>query len=245
MTGLNIVTYNLRKGGNSQNRIHWAKLFEIANPYITLFQETCKPSQYITPDFGHTEQHDCYWTEVEQTGWGSAVYVKSGTVTPILVPANYEGSVVGVEVKGIPWTPLDNRTLKVFSIHAPCPYRKSVNEILDFISNVAKDDDLIIGGDFNLTVGVRHPKEELQDQDLWLLERLRQEFGLMSCWQAANPNRDLSQTLRWSGNPRATYHCDGLFAPASWYQYLSGCEVLSSPDWETLSDHNPVIASFS
>lgn len=245
MTGINIATYNLRNGGNSQNRIHYAKLFEIANPDITLFQETCPPEQYLTSNVGFEKKHNSCWAEVGETGWGSTVYVKRGTVIPISVPSNFVGSVVGVEIQGIQWKPLENRILRVFSIHAPDPYRKSVNEVLDFISTVAKDDDLIIGGDFNLTVGVRHPGEDRQDQDLWLLERLRQEFGLMSCWQAANPNRDLPQTLRWSGNPTAAYHCDGIFAPGSWYRYLSRCEVLSTPEWTALSDHNPVVASFT
>jgi hypothetical protein len=41
------------------------------------------------------------------------------------------------------------------------------------------------------------------------------------------------------------YHCDGIFVPAAWYRYLDQREVLASPSWEALSDHNPVVASFS
>jgi hypothetical protein len=92
---------------------------------------------------------------------------------------------------------------------------------------------------------VRHPDEKQQAQDLWLLERLRKEFGLMNCWQAANPNRNLPQTLRWSRDQATPYHCDGIFVPAAWYRYLDHCEVLASPLWEELSDHNPVVASFT
>ena len=71
------------------------------------------------------------------------------------------------------------------------------------------------------------------------------EFGLISCWQAANPNRDLPQTLRWSRDQAIPYHCDGIFVPDAWYRYLDQCEVLASPLWEELSDHNPVVATFS
>jgi endonuclease/exonuclease/phosphatase family metal-dependent hydrolase len=66
----------------------------------------------------------------------------------------------------------------------------------------------------------------------------------MSCWQAANPNRDLPQTLRWSPNREAKYHCDGMFVPAPWYGNLARSEVLSAPIWDELSDHNPVFAEF-
>lgn len=156
-----------------------------------------------------------------------------------------DGSLVGVEVEGFSWLPVQNRRLRIFSIHAPEPYKSSVNRILDWISSLPDDADVIIGGDFNLTVGVRHSSEGRKDDDLWLLERLRKEFGLMSCWQAANPNRDLPQTLRWSKNKVTSYHCDGIFVPSSWYRYLDQCEVLASPEWESMSDHNPVVATFA
>ncbi|WP_138502207.1 hypothetical protein [Nostoc sp. PA-18-2419] len=55
----------------------------------------------------------------------------------------------------------------------------------------------------------------------------------------------MPQTLRWSGDQTKPYHCDGIFAPACWYQYLDECKVLSAPTWDNLSDHNPVVAVFS
>jgi hypothetical protein len=244
MLQMTVTTYNLRNGGNAKNRIHWAKLFEAVNPEIALFQETCHPEQYMPADFWQDVRPNPQWVEVRNTGWGSAIYVGSGSLKPISVPG-YDGCVVGAEVRDFEWLPLKKKRLRIFSLHAPSPYRQSVNRILDFIATLPQDDDLIIGGDFNLSVGVRHPSEALLGQDLWLLRRLRREFGLMNCWQTANPNQDLPQTLRWSGNPTAHYHCDGLFVPASWYRYLDQSTVLNSPDWEALSDHNPVVASFS
>ena len=35
-----------------------------------------------------------------------------------------------------------------------------------------------------------------------------------------------------------------LFVPASWAQHLRACSVPSSPRWDDLSDHNPVVAEF-
>ncbi|MGG6294973.1 hypothetical protein ACQ4M4_11150 [Leptolyngbya sp. AN02str] len=207
-------------------------------------QETCCPEQYVTSQFWQTYQHQVHWTNVGNNTWGSAVFVRSGSVRAIAVP-EFEGAVVGVEVEAFGWLPIQQRKLRIFSIHAPAPYKPSVNRILDWIATLPDDADLVVGGDFNLTVGVRHPKESRNDNDLWLLERLRKEFGLMSCWQAANPNRDLPQTLRWSQDKTVPYHCDGIFVPTAWYRYLDKCEIFASPAWEDLSDHNPVVATFS
>lgn len=241
---MKIATYNLRCGGKAGQRVHWTQIFEVANPDIFLVQETCQPQQYATNRFWEVHQNQVQWAKVSNNAWGSAVFVRSGSVNKIEVP-QFEGNVVGVEVEGFAWSLARTQKLRVISIHAPVPYKPSVNRILDWLAALSDDADLIIGGDFNLTVGVRHPGEQQQAQNLWLLERLRKEFGLMSCWQAANPNRDLAQTLRWSGGKVIPYHCDGIFVPAAWYRYLDKCEVLASPLWEELSDHNPVIATFS
>ena len=119
-----------------------------------------------------------------------------------------------------------------------------MNEILDWIARYESAYDLILGGDFNLAVGVRHANETVPADPPWLLRRLRREFNLMSCWQAVHPNRDLAQTLRWARKPATPYHCDGVFAPASWYRYLEDCQVISDANWDVLSDHNPVVATF-
>jgi len=42
---------------------------------------------------------------------------------------------------------------------------------------------------------------------------------------------------------QAPFHC-GIFVPASWSSRLKSCEVLSGPEWDGMSDHNPVVADF-
>jgi len=77
------------------------------------------------------------------------------------------------------------------------------------------------------------------------MTRFQQEFGLMNCWQTVHPNQYLPQTLRWSSNKTMPFHCDGIFAPACWYRYLENADIISGKDWDKLSDHNPVPASFN
>ena len=66
----------------------------------------------------------------------------------------------------------------------------------------------------------------------------------MNCWGEANPGLPLAQTLLWSDAPETSYHFDGLFVPRSWSGRLQSCEVISTPEWDRLSDHNPVVARF-
>jgi endonuclease/exonuclease/phosphatase family metal-dependent hydrolase len=118
--------------------------------------------------------------------------------------------------------------------------------ILDRLAVLADDADLVLGGDFNIAVGYRRPEDPIRflNGERAVLDRLKNEFGLVSCWQFANPNRPLAQTLRWTGNPSAPYHCDGIFVPQSWLPHLASCRVVRGPRWTELSDHNPVVAEF-
>jgi endonuclease/exonuclease/phosphatase family metal-dependent hydrolase len=121
-----------------------------------------------------------------------------------------------------------------------------MHRILDEIAALAAGSDLILGGDFNVVVGYRLAHEPIQVTrgERLLLERLTNEFGLISCWQAANPGRRLAQTLRWSANRTLPYHCDGIFVPSGWRDRLLSCRVVRGSRWSAMSDHNPVVAEF-
>ena len=104
--------------------------------------------------------------------------------------------------------------------------------------------DLILGGDFNVAVGLRGPDElvRMSKAERTLMARFTGDLDLVPCWQTANPGRSLAQTLRWSGNPATPYHCDGIFIPRAWEHRLESCEVIAGMEWDQLSDHNPVLA---
>jgi endonuclease/exonuclease/phosphatase family metal-dependent hydrolase len=243
---MNIACYNLRFGGNAANRVHWQRLFESATPAIFLAQESCQPEMYLTAAQNKMFGAQIHWNPVKNVRWGSAVFVRSGRVAPLNIPG-FEGYVTAVEVRGFGWPVPARRVLRVISVHVPAPYVRPMHAIFDAIKTLPNFEhcDHVIGGDFNLTTGVRHPSEKRQQHNLFLLERMRKEFNLMNAWQIANPNRDLPQTLRWGRDKSEPYHCDAIFVPAAWYRHLDSCEVLSSPDWDALSDHNPVVARFA
>src|SRR5947199_9423729 len=87
-----------------------------------------------------------------------------------------------------------------------------MQHILDRIAALRGRADLVLGGDFNIAVGYRQRRDRIRmlrgERDI--LDRLTNEFELVSCWQAATPDRPLAQTLRCTGNPAAPYHCERI-----------------------------------
>lgn len=243
MPEFKIATYNLGSN-NSNQRMHWQWLFEVANPDILFLQEAFHPEAYMPPAFWQTYRSHFLWANLPGQSWGSGLFIKTGTIKPITDP-KFSGWLVGAQVEGLPPALTGGRPLCIFNLHAQPPYEDAVHLALDWLTTLSNDSDFLIGGGFNLTAGFRHPTEHLQDSDLALLHRMRQRFNLMSAWQAANPNRNLPQTLRDNNDPTRRYHCDALFIPSVWYRYLDACAVLASPEWDKLSDHNPVVATLN
>jgi exonuclease III len=234
---LRIATWNLLAGGSRQRNSHWTMVKERIAPDILLTQE-CGAARYP----GHPTR---LWQQAVQGRWGTGVHANA-RIRPIEV-AGFDGWVVGGELRRSRW--LTGRPLRIFSVHCPAGshgYIRTMHQILDTLVSIARDADLVLGGDFNVAVGYRGPAEsvKMSRAERELLDRMSFDFGLFACWQAAHPLRPLAQTLRWSGNRSAPYHCDGIFVPHEWRARLRSCEVLSGAEWVALSDHNPVVAEF-
>jgi exonuclease III len=214
-------------------------------PDLVLAQE-CRPPESSPGERFRHEQHDAFaWQSAGTRGWGSGLLARAASLVPIAIP-DYDGWVVGGEIRTTSWS---QRHLVVFSIHGPVGergYIRTMQHILDRVARLRERADLVLGGDFNIAVGYRQPGDPIRilrgERDI--LDRLAHEFDLVSCWQAANPDRPLAQTLRWMGNPSAPYHCDGIFVPRSWLPRLKSCRVVRGSRWNQLSDHNPVVAEF-
>ena len=243
---MRVVTYNLRQGDPANP--NWSWVIEAFKPDIFLAQETREP-----PD---PFRGKAAWCPVYDPHWGTAIYVGFGTITELPL-SDFHGSLVGVEVDSFPYPVATGRRLRVFSVHAPtdkgwaCTIA-AVNRMLDTIERVGTergDADLMIGGDFNLySLGKRH-HSEIKAGSRWtttsvesdILIRLR-KLGLINCWQTANPGVPLAQTLRWTTDNVPSFHCDGIFVPETWKTPV--CTVVNNREWDSMSDHNPVIATF-
>ena len=243
---MKVATYNILKGDSQ--RVHWVRMIEDFGVDLLLVQESYPHHEHLPPLLFPDAGSRCAWEMAEKNGWGSGVFSRTGLVKPVAVP-NFPGWVVGVEISGALWQVMMADPLLAFSVHAPSKgeaYWKQVNKLLDEIKKVAAGREVVIGGDFNLTVS--HwpgPERPTCKQDLAIQARLAEEFGMLNCWQAANPDQPLCQTLRWTGYRTIPYHCDGIFVPKSWRDWLQSCVVLAGDEWNRLSDHNPVVACFS
>jgi exonuclease III len=243
MPEFRIATYNLRSNDPNQ-RLHWKWIFEVANPDLLLLQEVFHPESYMPPAFWETYRSQVLWTNRPGQSWGCGLFLRSGTIKPIAIPT-LEGWLVGAEIEGLPTLLTGGRSMRIFNIHAPQPHSESVHQALDWISHLEPQTELLIGGNFNLTTAVPRDAENLTESDRTLLERIRRRFNLMNAWQAANPNQPLPPTLQNSDDLSKQNHCDALFLPARWYRFLDQCEVLSTEEWDKLSDHRPIVATLN
>lgn len=232
---LRIATYNLLAGGSARRAQHWAMVRQHIAPDILLTQESKQPDPSLFP------HRSSAWAEAVKGRWGSALVASSHDLTPIRV-RGFHGWVTGGEVQ------VGGRALRVFSVHVPAGkhgYVRTAHQLLKRLKPHARDADLLIGGDFNVAVGFRDPGDrKMSGAERALLASLTEELDLMPCWQTAHPDEPLAQTLRWMRNRATPYHCDGVFAPRAWRSYLQSCEVITGPEWDRLSDHNPVVAEF-
>lgn len=242
---MRIVTYNFLRAGSLKRCGHWSRVIRHLKSDLVFAQE-CRPPQNSPGERFRHNMHDAFaWQSAGSRGWGSGLFARAASLVPIAIP-DYAGWVVGGEIRNSSWS---ERPLLVFSVHGPAGergYIRTMQHILDRVAAFRDRADLVLGGDFNVAVGYRQPREHVGflrgERDL--LDRLSNEFNLVSCWQAANPNRPLAQTLRWMGNPSVPYHCDGIFVPRSWLPRLQSCRVVRGSHWSQLSDHNPVVADF-
>jgi endonuclease/exonuclease/phosphatase family metal-dependent hydrolase len=233
---LRIATLNFLAGGSARRSAHWSMLRTQLVPDLLLTQES-KP-----PPSAAGAHATALWTEAVR-GWGTGLYARKLAVRPVEVEG-FRGWITGGELLARGGSA---RPTRVFSVHCPPGkrgYVHTVHEILDRFQAMTDDANLIVGGDFNVAVGVRGPDElvKMSKAERALMTRFTNELDLIPCWQAAHPIEPLAQTLRWSGNRAAPYHCDGIFIPRAWQHRLESCEVIAGPEWEQLSDHNPVLA---
>lgn len=236
--------------GGSRDPAVWARVLPDLAPDLLFVQESRDPTHSWLPALPLTRRESWLWEAVPSGWWGSGLWVRDGYLTPLAVPESFTGRVVAAVVEGCAWPGIGVAPVVALSIHAPTrkgsSYIKEVGRILDFARELAEGRPLVLAGDFNVAVGLREPGQPIgmSRGERALLQRLREEFDLVPCWQTAHPGEPLARTLRWMHrNDSLPYHCDGLFIPAAWAAALQSCTVLEDEEWCALSDHNPVIAA--
>lgn len=208
---MNIATYNILKGG--AKRCHWQRLVEDYEVDLLFVQESYPHDEHFPPLLYPQFRNRSIWANASPNKWGSGIFSTSGVLSRITLP-QYDGWVVGASIQSPDWH-FDGDEILAFSLHAPHGegrYAGQVNRILDMIAPLIDGRDVIIAGDFNLTIS-HFADEPIDKNNLAIQQRLTEEFGLMNCWMQANPDEPPHQTLRWTRNRATRYHCDGVFVP--------------------------------
>ena len=194
---MRIATWNLRYNAGAEV---WPRLWSALNLDILCLQEAARPD---------TEDGQL-WELVPGNKWGSAVVLSSGTIDPIEIP-NYRGWVVGGEVHESSLQ-TDGRRMFVFSLHSPtssatvkrASYIQEVNSVVSILERVIPtESDLILGGDFNFTIGERQAGEF---QSTLPAEREVKSAAYLQSWKQEKVSAisfDIAQKRPWDAETNA------------------------------------------
>jgi endonuclease/exonuclease/phosphatase family metal-dependent hydrolase len=117
-------------------------------------------------------------------------------------------------------------------------------QALDEYSEFLSAAPAIIVGDFNShwrwdgSSSVNHSR---------LVERLRDEFGLVSAYHAFHGLKpgDEQPTLFWQWKEHQPYHVDYCFIPEAWLPHVEAVEVGDFSQWAGESDHRPLMVEIA
>lgn len=192
---MKLATYNIQKGGSK--RVHWARMVENFGVDLLLVQESYPHHEHLPPLVYPDDKAAAPGKRSGRTaGQRRLLPLRVGEGGPV---PGFTGWAVGRKSPGRRGRSGGPTSLLAFSVHAPSrkkSYQKQVNELLDKIKKVTGGREVVIGGDFNLTVS--HwpgPERPTGEHDVAIQARLAEEFGLLNCWQAANPDQPLPQSL--------------------------------------------------
>lgn len=237
---MRVATWNLELGRGTGA---WRALRDTMPADVWFLQETEHPGV----------EGAVYWQRNPREPWGSAIVCGAGTIDAIHIEG-YGGWVVGGRYH--PDTPSGDRTLCMFSVHAPTAPKSEkatnyVAEVRTIVSRiravVPRGSALLIGGDFNFTsFGPRASTETYEEKssERKALADFAEKEDLIPLWPFVHPGDPLPQTLRWKKNPVTPYHCDGFLLTSTLARGAT-CDVLSSSEITAASDHNPVVASLA
>jgi endonuclease/exonuclease/phosphatase family metal-dependent hydrolase len=252
---INVATYNFCKGGTPDyNDTH--RVLKDLDPSILFAQELLEPKHYeergteTWKSLGYT---GLIWSKAptdrppapvkEMPRWGSAIFIKVGTLKQIEIPERLEGWIVGATWHSTTLDSTLGSPIKVFSVHTPTMqnsnyYLWQAQEVCECLAQAIGDENAIVAGDFDITISTPANEQRKKDDDLFRSVRdyIRRTLNLLNCWQLINANQPLKSTHGKNS------HIDAIFVSAPLSKYLKSCEIREA--WN-LGDHKPVIATFS
>lgn len=160
---------------------------------------------------------------------GSAVFVRAGraaTARPVVVPGSYL-SVVDVA--------FDQGDIAMVSVHVDTTdQRKKLEALVDVLVPFASS-LVVVGGDFN---ACRHWDAVRGSKTYgWLFERMAAE-GFHDCHFGLHAREVQSF---WGHQAKEAYQLDHFFVDRTSAARVRSCEVVTTEETRSMSDHSPVV----
>jgi len=214
-----VVAWNM---GRRDHTAAWRYLLDHLTPDLALLQETSPPPEAVQR--GHVLHGRAYAAHA----WGSAIYIREGSVRELPLPAEHRGWLIAAEIE-LP----DADPVVAVSVHARILagyVRPNLDQAFDVLEPLLLGRSFVLGGDLNLSrnydtaYGTSHHTQFLDG----LTTR-----GFFDCMRKFHPEE---QRTFW-GRTTRDYQNDHLFVSEDLAPWVAGCDVV---DRAQLSDHSPL-----
>jgi exonuclease III len=178
--------------------------------------------------------------------WGTALYTAALPLEPIQLPEHNPPDHTGWVVAGRTVLP-QGRELILISVHAPLFKSPRMGHVFPYLSDLfqqvihpfVQGKHFIIGGDLNASrlYGIDHPRSGSGGEPHNLFFDWVESHGFVNCHRISH---EIEEQSIW--RPRCgPYQDDYLFVSDSLKDYVKCCDVRTTPETRTHSDHSPVV----
>jgi hypothetical protein len=201
---------------------------DMLSPDISVISEAILPSE---------ESEKVLWFPSDASRLGIQVRASGDYELSRLEQADLPNCVVPIRVSG----PVAFNLLAVWTWPAPSYIKAFANGISAY-SRLLHSGPTVVAGDFNGSPAFDKPRSRLKRWTTAFSEL--QDAGLVSAYHYANRvgyGQELHATHHFLRKPERGFHIDFCFIPTDWAGKNLVVQVISGPDWSTLSDHFPLL----
>ncbi|HLO28481.1 MAG TPA: hypothetical protein VK249_05065 [Anaerolineales bacterium] len=203
---------------------------ETLSPDVSVLSEAIRPSK---------ESKQVLWFPSNASSLGIQVRSSGAYQLRRLKRADLPNCVVPIRVSG----PVSFNLLAVWTWPAPS-YIKAFVNALSAYSKLLRSGPTVVAGDFNGNPVFDKPRQRIKWWTAAFSEL--QDAGLVSAYHYAYKvafGEELHATYHFLRKPERPFHIDFCFIPREWADRKLEAQVISGPEWNTLSDHFPLLVN--
>ncbi len=222
---MQITTWNCHHGALDER----CRLLRTPMPDVCVLQECYRPSAV-------DDRH--FWLGDFEVPNAKGIGIKVSEGDQIVAETRVAG--LGNGVLPFMFRTTSGQTMRVVAICAEQlpSYVKYIGRALDAYSEFLKAENAIFVGDFNSSP-VFDPTGSNRSHSQ-LVDRLREEFGLVSAYHCVNTDQPELPTYYHNRKQDKPFHIDYCFVPREWAKDIKDVTVGSFHDWIAESDHMPL-----